>query len=56
MTGGYHLAFEIGAIAVAAALALAVLLARAPRDTGAEDEAIADAEAPAEPPVLVNAG
>ncbi len=56
LTGGYHLAFEIGAIAVAAALALAVLLARAPRDTGAEDEAIADAEAPAEPPVLVNAG
>ena len=31
LTGGYHLAFEIGAIAVAVGLALAVALSRSPR-------------------------
>jgi hypothetical protein len=32
LTGGYHLAFEIGAIAVAAALGLAIGLAHTPSD------------------------
>jgi EmrB/QacA subfamily drug resistance transporter len=34
LTGGYHLAFEIGAIAVAAGLVLAIGLVRAPRNGG----------------------
>ncbi|HEX5194194.1 MAG TPA: MFS transporter [Solirubrobacteraceae bacterium] len=36
LTGGYHLAFEIGAIAIAAGLVLAIALVRSPRGGDAE--------------------
>ena len=38
LTGGYHLAFQVGTIAVAAGLVLAIALARAPR--GGRDEVV----------------
>jgi EmrB/QacA subfamily drug resistance transporter len=54
LTGGYHLAFEIGAIAVAAGLVLAIALVRSPRDGEAEAGAPAeDVQAEEEPPVLI---
>jgi hypothetical protein len=54
LTGGYHLAFEIGAIAVAAGLVLAIALVRSPRDGEAEAGAPAeDVHAEEEPPVLI---
>jgi predicted MFS family arabinose efflux permease len=57
LTSGYHLAFEIAALAVAAALVLALALLRAPREGDADVVAVEeDTEAPAEPSVLVTAG
>ena len=49
LTGGYHLAFGIAAIAVAAALGLAIMLVRSPR-AGQTDAVVADerAEQPVE--------
>jgi EmrB/QacA subfamily drug resistance transporter len=56
LTGGYHLAFEIGAIAVAAGLVLAIALVRSPREGDADVVSIdEDAGEASEPPVLANA-
>jgi MFS family permease len=57
LTGGYHLAFEIAAIAVGVALVLSIALVRSPRE-GDADVVPLDEEAGerSEQPVLVNAG
>jgi EmrB/QacA subfamily drug resistance transporter len=56
LTGGYHLAFEIAAIAVAAGLVLAIALVRSPREGDTEVLALQeDAEHEEEPPVFVEA-
>jgi EmrB/QacA subfamily drug resistance transporter len=54
LTSGYHLAFEIGAIAVGAALVLALALLRAPRE-GDEDIVPIEEGEEAGAPVLVEA-
>jgi MFS family permease len=48
LTGGYKLAFEIGAIAVTVGLGLAILLARSPK-TGQADALITEEEADGQP-------
>ena len=48
LTGGYHLAFEIGAIAVAAGLGLAIVLVRSPR-AGRADLVVASEDADEQP-------
>ena len=57
LTGGYHLAFGIGAIAVGVALILAIALVRSPRE-GDADVVPVDEEADerSEQALLVNAG
>jgi EmrB/QacA subfamily drug resistance transporter len=56
LTGGYHLAFELGAIAVGVGLVLAIALALAPGDRTAEIVALPEeAERPTESAMLVPA-